>query len=370
MHGRLLAYVLIAVLAPALALAAPITSLVVVGDSLSDQGNGFILTGGTFPPPPYDQRASNGPVAVEYLASALGVPLTPSGAGGTNYAVLGAATGAVGIPSLPPLTTENSAALLYGQAALEGTSLLTQTGVILGLGPVADPNALFFVWGGANDLFINPSAATLGDAVNNLAAIISMLYGSGARQFLVPNLPDLSLTPYGLSLSPADKAGLAGALNRLQRGSGWCSDRPLLPARYRHRAVRHLQSVQCDSGESGCVRLQHHLDAVCYREPPGRRHGLRRRELVRVLGLGHTRPPPRIRCSAMPSPLQWRNRSLNRSRNRPRLRCSASVWVWLWRHAAGARRSFSATVRNQHRPRPNLRVSLGGLDQNSDDRWS
>ena len=111
MHGRLLAYILAAVLAPALAFAEPITSLYVVGDSLLDQGNAFILTGGTFPPPPYDQRGSNGPVAAEYLASALGVPLAPSAAGGTNYAVLGAATGAVAIPSLPPLTTENVVAL-------------------------------------------------------------------------------------------------------------------------------------------------------------------------------------------------------------------------------------------------------------------
>ena len=61
-------------------------------------------------------------------------------------------------------------------------------------------------------LVINPSAATVGDAVNNLATIISTLYGIGARQFLVPNLPDLSLTPYGLSLSPVERAGTAGAL--------------------------------------------------------------------------------------------------------------------------------------------------------------
>ena len=88
-------------------------------------------------------------------------------------------------------------ALQYGQAALEGTSLLTQTGVILGLGPSPIPNALFFVWGGANDLAIDPSVATAGDAINNLATIINMLYSSGARQFLVPNLPDLSLTPSG-----------------------------------------------------------------------------------------------------------------------------------------------------------------------------
>ena len=207
MHGRLLAYILTAVLAPALALAAPITSLVVVGDSLSDDGNAFILTGGKFPPPPYDQGGSNGPVAVEYLASALGVPLAPSAAGGTNYAVLGAATGAVEIPFLPPLTTENVVALQYRPVGTRRHQSSDPDGRILGLGPL-DPNALFFVWGGANDLAIDPSAATAGDAINNLATIISTLYGSGARQFLVPNLPDLSLTPFGLSLSPAERAGL------------------------------------------------------------------------------------------------------------------------------------------------------------------
>jgi len=224
MRGRLLACILTALLAPAVARAAPITAFYVVGDSLSDQGNGFLLTGGTFPPPPYDERASNGPAAVEYLASALGVPLAPSSAGGSNYAVLGATTGAVAI-AFPPFTTENVAALQYGQPALEGTSLLTQTGGILALGPL-DPGALFFIWGGANDISIDPSAATVGGAVNNLVSIISLLYGSGARQFFVPNLPDLSLTPAGLALSPAEQAalqaltlgfnaGLAGALDGL-----------------------------------------------------------------------------------------------------------------------------------------------------------
>src|SRR5688500_10530276 len=128
MATKVFTYILAAMLAPALASADPITILYVAGDSLSDQGNGFNLTGGTFPPPPYDERASNGPVAVEYLASALGVPLTPSTTGGTNYAVVGAATGPVGIPSAPPLTTENVAAIQYGQPALEGTGLLSQAG--------------------------------------------------------------------------------------------------------------------------------------------------------------------------------------------------------------------------------------------------
>jgi phospholipase/lecithinase/hemolysin len=64
-------------LIPALTSAAPITAAYVVGDSLSDSGNAYALTPG-FPPAPYDHRASNAPVAVEQLASRLGVTLGPA----------------------------------------------------------------------------------------------------------------------------------------------------------------------------------------------------------------------------------------------------------------------------------------------------
>ncbi|MBA2355033.1 MAG: SGNH/GDSL hydrolase family protein [Acidobacteria bacterium] len=197
-------------LTPTLVAAGPVTSLYVLGDSLSDQGNGFLLTGGTFPPPPYVQRASNGPVAVERLAEALGVPLAPSAAGGTNYAVLGATTGPVAIPgSSPPVTTENFTALQYGQPALAGTSLQSQALAILQAGPITDAaGSLFVVWGGANDFFVSPSPATAAGAVGNLAGVITALYGGGARNFLVLNLPDLSRTPSGQSLPATQQAGL------------------------------------------------------------------------------------------------------------------------------------------------------------------
>lgn len=195
----LLVLTLIAALGTPVAFAAPITSIVVIGDSLSDGGNGFALTGGAFPPAPYAQRASNGPVAVEYMAQQLGVPLLPAALGGTNYAVLGALTG-----------TENFAAATYGQPALATTGMLAQTAQYLASGPVIDPGTLFVVWGGPNDFFVDPSSAAA--ALNNLATTISALYASGARRFLVPNMADLSLTPSGLAL-PAGQAALLQALS-------------------------------------------------------------------------------------------------------------------------------------------------------------
>lgn len=211
MARKLWVFVLLLLLAPAVASAGPITSLYVFGDSLSDQGNGNLLTGGTFPPPPYAGVASNGPVAVQQLASNLGINLTPAAAGGTNYAVLGATTGPVAVPGVPGLTTENIAQLLYGQNALANTGLLNQVGQFLQTAPVIDPaSSLFFVWGGANDLFVDPSAQTAASAIANISTAIGALYQSGARQFLVPNLPDISLTPSGLAQNPPTRAALQG----------------------------------------------------------------------------------------------------------------------------------------------------------------
>lgn len=51
------------------------TSLTVFGDDLSDEGNDFLYTAGAWPPAPYLQRLCNGPVAVEQLASNLGLAL-------------------------------------------------------------------------------------------------------------------------------------------------------------------------------------------------------------------------------------------------------------------------------------------------------
>lgn len=226
---RTLVLALLLILFPVASFATSITSLTVFGDSLSDEGNAFALTGGLFPPPPYFAgRASNGPVAAEVLANVLGVPLTASTAGGSNYAVIGAATGQVAIPGGGGATTDNFAAITYGLPVLAGTGLLNQALSYISGGPTTNPDSsLFLVWGGSNDFFINPSATTATNAVTNLATVIQLLYANGAREFLVPNMPDLSLTPFGLSLPPLQQAGLhalslgfnaglSGALGQLQ----------------------------------------------------------------------------------------------------------------------------------------------------------
>jgi phospholipase/lecithinase/hemolysin len=165
--------------------AGPITQIVVFGDSISDTGNVFALSG-TPPSPPYFQgRFSNGPVWVEGLASRLGVPApTPSLTGGTNYAFGGALTGSGFSPGGVP-------------------NLGTQIGSYLaGNTPRADQ--LFVVWGGANDLFVG-GPSNPGVPVSNLSNHISTLARAGAQKFLVGNYSLLGDTPRGLALSPATR---------------------------------------------------------------------------------------------------------------------------------------------------------------------
>lgn len=173
----------------AVALGNPITSVVVYGDSLSDNGNLFGTIG--YPPSPYwNGRFSDGPVAVEYVASALGVPLVDFAWGGAttglgNYVDGGTPTsfGALGLPGM--LTVFNNT---------NGS-----------LGPFLD--GLFVVWGGPNDVLApSPLDATPQDmitrSITDLLTIVGGLQSLGATRILVPGMPDIGLTPYLQSLGP------------------------------------------------------------------------------------------------------------------------------------------------------------------------
>ncbi|MDH4022406.1 MAG: SGNH/GDSL hydrolase family protein [Gammaproteobacteria bacterium] len=162
------------------------SAMYVFGDSLSDTGNVFLATGGTTPPAPYFAgRFSNGPVWVETLSANLGLgAVAPSLLGGKNYAWGGAVTGPT-LTSVVPTLTQQAAQYLGN------------------VGGVADANALYVVWGGGNDV----RAGNVTNTVANLSAIITSLAGAGATNFLVPNLPNVGLTPDAIAAGPAAVAG-------------------------------------------------------------------------------------------------------------------------------------------------------------------
>lgn len=169
-------------------LAAPYSAIYAFGDSLSDNGNFFSLTGE--PAAPYvDGRFSNGPVAVERLASRLGVPLIDFAVGGADSSFTNS--------DVPPAA-----------GALHFTGVRSQIATYLGLlgAASADPAALYFVWGGANDFLhgdLSDPAAIGAAVIGNVTESLLSLYAAGARKFLLPTLPDLGLTPEALALGPA-----------------------------------------------------------------------------------------------------------------------------------------------------------------------
>ena len=136
--------------------------LVVFGDSLSDTGNAG--------------RFSNGPVWVEGVANGLGLSVRPSELGGTNYAIGGARLDPASGPTSLPAQM---------QRHLEGNRLSRKR--------------LYIVYGGGNDL-IAAALGTAGEqlvdrAVEALRGMLFRLAERGATDVLVPNLPDVGMTP-------------------------------------------------------------------------------------------------------------------------------------------------------------------------------
>ena len=156
-------------------------ALYVFGDSYCDVGNLFAVSG--YPPAPYYMgRFSDGPIWLDHVAGFLHVPLTPSLLNGTDYAFGGAwATvdqplGAGKIPSVP-----------------------TQVGqYLLQHGGKADPNALYIIEGGGNDIVdtTTGSPQMLGNLIaHSLFDSEQMLRKAGARHFVIPNLFNVGLLP-------------------------------------------------------------------------------------------------------------------------------------------------------------------------------
>jgi phospholipase/lecithinase/hemolysin len=189
--------------------AADFSAEYVFGDSLSDVGNVYLATThaptGQEPVSPYvGGQFSNGPVWAQDLAGRLGLPpLTPSLAGGTDYAFGGATTGST--------FTNNS----------EVPSLEQQVNAFLASPPPSKPSDALYTFSiGANDLFailggqtggLTPAQAA-GAAAQVVADQAAALAAAGAKKLVLFDVPDLGQTPGVTALGPIASAA-ASALS-------------------------------------------------------------------------------------------------------------------------------------------------------------
>lgn len=175
---------------PIAAKAATFSQAYVFGDSLSDTGNVYRRTLRLYPRPPYFKgRFSNGLVWNEYVTQGLGLEADRD----NNYAYGGTTTGEDDAVSLP---------------LLEFPGLQKQVRSFVEDNPVADPNALYLVWSGAND-YLGGNVTNPAIPPANLFTAITTLAQAGARTIMVGNLPDLGRLP------STRQTAESGRLNRL-----------------------------------------------------------------------------------------------------------------------------------------------------------
>ncbi|HEV2622509.1 MAG TPA: autotransporter domain-containing protein [Frateuria sp.] len=174
------------------AAATDFSKVVVFGDSLSDAGNLSLSQGS---PIPLRFTTNPGTTTAQNVAAGLGFTLAPSVTGGTDFAFGGAGVvqGVAPVPTLPQ-----------------------QMAMYLGAnGGKADANALYQVWGGANDIFYltgtstdaNVLAAGTATAAQTEVGMLGQLQAAGARYVVVYNLPDIGKTPASAAGGPAAQAG-------------------------------------------------------------------------------------------------------------------------------------------------------------------
>jgi len=181
---------------------------VFIGDSLSDSGYFRpLLTAIGGQRAAVLGRFTTNPALVwsEHLARYYGTDASPNGKGqnGDNYAVGGARV------------TVDEDNLLLGPTP----SLRSQyDSYLAGNGNRADPNALYTVWGGSNDLFAaaaDPAQEQniVQTAVAGQAFIVKGLQDVGARYVLVPNITDMGLAPQSQAAGATAAAQATGRAN-------------------------------------------------------------------------------------------------------------------------------------------------------------
>jgi outer membrane lipase/esterase len=175
------------------------------GDSLTDAG----VYGARF-------TVNPGLVWAQDLGNRYGISVAPSTQGGIDFAQGGARV------------TQPSPLIPTGAPQ---RSLSVQIDELLRATPTLNPDAVYTVWIGANDIFVNLAAAGAGfitaaqvqanitTAANDTLAQIARLRDAGAHRIMVFNLPDIGQTPLGRSTPSAPFSALSGLFNStLQAG--------------------------------------------------------------------------------------------------------------------------------------------------------
>ena len=217
-------------------LAEPPHRFVVFGDSLSDPGNAFLLLRDVEIPPfdslipdaPYARGAfhfSNGATWIEQLSV-------------IDHAVPSAGPALL----IPPLFSNYAVGGARARAVGEFDLSTQVRRFVEDFGGQAPPGALYVVFVGGDDLrdalealAQDPTGATsagiLGAALSAIRSNLLTLQAAGARRFLVPNGPDISLTPAVRLLGPVARgaarvlaeqfnAGLEATLEGLETALG------------------------------------------------------------------------------------------------------------------------------------------------------
>ena len=185
------------------------SQIIVFGDSLSDTGNvrdrTSSISGGRVDYPSHTFNYSNGRftndnstdpssalyagVWHEQLAQTflLLPPATFSLGGGTNYAFGGATTN-------NGTHEEVAVSTPLGDVTITIDDLGKQVDNYLAA-HVIDPNALYIVWGGGNDLRNDDSAGNVTATAARATALAGRLANAGAQYIMVPNVPPLGDIP-------------------------------------------------------------------------------------------------------------------------------------------------------------------------------
>lgn len=229
------------------------SNVFVFGDSLSDNGNLYALS----PESTYGERFSNGPLAVEVVAAALGHSLTPSyhlagGTSGNNFAISGA------------LAVDED-----GDETTFDIHLPTQVNSFLAInGGVAPADALYIMMIGGNDIraaraissasvfssspeerqaIRQATQDSLTAAVESEQAQLLKLIAAGAQHIIVSSAADIGAIPE-TDIIMAELLASATTDNQIRKANHLGLVTTRLSSRYNLNLARMLAITEYQTG--------------------------------------------------------------------------------------------------------------------------